>query len=414
MTTLPARQRRGQPLAARLKIKFDAWLALAVVSLLIIGMFVVYSASYDVAFQSGLSNNDPAYYLKRQMVGLFIGLAAIGVLMQFDYHRLKMVSILALLGTLALLVLVLFIGSGDEFGARRSVFGIQPSEFAKVTTILYVAHWLSSKGDRVASFVYGLIPFSMIMGLICGLIVIEPDLSTTILLFGIGFTLFFLAGADWRQFALAFILAAVAFGALMFATQYQLDRFTDWRAMIENPDNAHWQVQLALASLADGGLTGSGIGRGEIKYWLPVAHSDGVFAVWGEEMGFIGALLVIGSYAVIVWRGVVIARNARSDYGYLLATGVTVWIAYQALINLAVITAVIPFTGIPLPFISYGGTSLLSSLIGVGLLLSVSRDLVMGPTLAAQPETNWRAIREAFNMRRWDGRARVPGARRRR
>lgn len=411
MATTSYIPRKSNPIADKLKIRFDVWLAFAVSGLVIAGMMTVYSASYDVAFRSGLSNNNHAFYLQKQFNALFLGLVGLVVLMQFDYHRFKMVSIPALLGTLALLVLVLLFGE-DSFGARRSIFGVQPSEFAKVTTILYISHWLASKGDRVKSLVYGLVPFAMIIGLICFLISRQPDLSTSILVFGISFTLFFLAGADWRQFAAALVLAAVAFTFLMFASAHAADRFEGWRAMLEDPSNAHWQVRLALASLANGGLTGQGIGRGEVKYFLPAAHTDGVFAVWGEEVGIIGGLFVIVSFGFIVWRGIVIARSARDSYGYLLAMGVTVWIAYQALINIAVITASIPFTGIPLPFMSYGGTSLAVSLVSVGILLNISRDQAIGRTLAEQPKTNLESWRETLNLRRWDGRSRLPGARR--
>lgn len=399
---------RDEPIDARLKVRFDTWLALAVSGLVIAGMMVVFSSSYDVAFRSPLSNNDPVFYLQKQFTALLLGIVGIVIVLQFDYHFFKIFSIPSLLGTIFLLVLVLMIGE-ETFGAQRSVFGIQPSELAKVTMVLYIAHWLASKGDRVKTVTYGLVPFAIIVGGICFLIMQQPDLSTSVLIFGICFSMFFLAGADWRQFAAAIVLAGGAFTGLMLFLPHARARFNAWLDVFQDPNNAIWQVRLSLISLGTGGFTGLGIGKGEIKYWLPAAHTDGVFAVWGEELGFIGCLFIIISYALIVWRGVVIARSARDSYGYLLAMGITCWLGYQALMNMAVITATIPFTGIPLPLMSYGGTSLAITLASVGILLNISRDAAIGPTLAEQPKTDLETWRETVNLRRWDGRPRVSG-----
>jgi cell division protein FtsW len=251
---------------------------------------------------------------------------------------------------------------------------------AKLATILYIAHWLHSKGDRIKQINYGLVPFSIITGVMFGLIVLQPALSTAILVGLISFTLFFVAGADLKQVLLVGAVAGGVVLLLMTILPHAAQRVTDYRAALADPFQASYQVRQALGALAQGGLFGVGLGQGVQKFGaLPLAHTDGVFAIVGEEMGLFGALGVIALMAFLTWRGFRVAARARDTYGFLLAVGVTVWIAYQALINLAVITSVIPFTGMPLPFLSYGGSSMLITLVGIGILLNISRDGAAGP-----------------------------------
>jgi cell division protein FtsW len=238
---------------------------------------------------------------------------------------------------------------------------------------------LHSKGDRIKKINYGLIPFSFIVGGMFALIVFQPALSAAILVGLIGFTLFFVAGADLKQVLIAGILALGVVIFMMFTLSHAAQRVTDFMAALRDPQQASYQVQQALGALANGGYFGVGLGKGDQKFGpLPLAHTDGVFAIVGEEMGLLGSLGVVGLLAFLAWRGFRVASRARDTYGFLLAVGVTVWIAYQALINIAVITAVIPFTGMPLPFLSYGGSSMLMTLVGIGILLNVSRDAAVG------------------------------------
>jgi cell division protein FtsW len=277
------------------------------------------------------------------------------------------------------LIAILFFGEAI-FGARRGLYegSYQPSEVAKLATILYIAHWLSTKGNRVKKLSYGLLPFSLIVGVVCALIVRQPDLSTAGLVALISFTLFFVAGADWRQFAFAGALGGTVFTILVFTLPHAAARVDAYRMTLRDPAQAGWHVRQSLIALGRGGAFGVGLGESTQKFGpLPAAHTDGVFAILGEELGLVGALVVISLLVVLVWRGVRTAIRARDSYGFLLALGITSWLAYQALINIAVITAVIPFTGIPLPFISYGGSSLLISMIGVGILLNISRDAAL-------------------------------------
>lgn len=374
MTTINIVRKQTNRVENRVKYQFDYWLLLALAGLLVVGLLMVYSTTFDYGFR--WRDGDTTYFFRRQLAALGLGLVALVVILQFDYHVLRRYSVLIMGVTLVGLIVVLFLGE-IFLGAARGFFegSYQPSEVAKLATILYIAHWLSSKGDRIKLINYGLLPFSFIVGLVCALIVQQPDLSTAVLIALVSFTMFFIAGADWRQFALAGLVGGAVFLILVNTLPHAAERVEDYTIGLRDPFQASWQVQQALIALGLGGWTGVGLGQSIQKFGaLPLAHTDGVFAIVGEELGLVGTLLVIGLLALLVWRGIRIALAARDSYGFLLAVGITSWMAYQALINIAVITAVIPFTGIPLPFLSYGGSSLLFSIIGVGILLNISRD----------------------------------------
>lgn len=357
-----------------LKLQFDYWMVLIMAGLLILGMLIVYSTTFWLGIEA--KNGDAFYYVWRQFVAFLMGGLGIIIFMQFDYHVLRRFSVPVLILTLLGLVVVLFFGEAI-FGARRGIVegSYQPSEVAKLATFIYIAHWLSSKGDRIKDVTYGLIPFSVITGVVCALIVLQPDLSTAALIALVSFTLFFVAGADWRQFAVAGLLGGVVFFGLITTLPHASARLAEYMQTLQDPSQAGWQVRQAIVALGRGGVTGVGLGAGIQKYGaLPAAHTDGVFAILGEELGLIGTLACIVLLALLVWRGLLAAWRARDGFGGLLALGITCWIGYQALMNIAVITAVMPFTGIPLPFLSYGGSSLLITLLGMGILLNISRD----------------------------------------
>ena len=373
MSTVNVVRKRSNRIRPGTRFQFDYWLMLAVAGLIILGMMMVYSTTLDYGL---LFKDEPTYYFERQMVALLLGLTSIIAIMQFDYHVFRYFSVPFLGLTLVGLAIVLFFGDAI-FGAQRGFYegSYQPSEVAKLAVILYIAHWLSSKGDRIKDITYGLLPFSVITGVVCAFIVQQPDLSTSILIAMICFTLFFIAGADWRQFAVALLIGGIVFLILVNTLPHAAARVEAYKETLRDPAQASWHVQQALIALGRGGMFGVGIGESTQKFGpLPAAHTDGVFAILGEELGLLGALVFLGLMVFLIWRGIKIALNARDSYGYLLALGVVFWLSYQALINVAVITAVIPFTGIPLPFMSYGGSSLLITLIGVGILLNVSRD----------------------------------------
>ncbi len=377
MQTINVIKRQTNRIRPSLRFHFDYWMLLAVGALIIIGLLMVYSTTFDIGFRW---KDDPNYYIRRQFIAAGLGFAGMIFVMQFDYHYLRKFSVPLLMLTLVLLVFVVFFGS-IFLGAARGLYAgsYQPAELAKFATLLYIAHWLSSKGDRIKDITYGLFPFAIITGSVSALIVLQPDLSTATLLAIICLTVFFIAGADLKQFAFAGLVGSGAFVLLMLTLSHARDRFEAYKVALQDPTQAHWQVQQSLIALGTGKWFGVGIGRGTAKFGpLPFAHTDGVFAVVGEEMGLFGTLLVILLFALLTWRGFTAARHARDGYGSLLAIGITCWLTFQALINVAVITAVIPFTGMPMPFISYGGTSLAVSLVAVGVLLNISRDASVG------------------------------------
>ena len=372
------KKRSTSLLVGRNKLAFDYWLLLATGALLVVGFLMVYSTTFDLGDRF---EGNPVYFVTRQIAAMAIGVAIIIVLLQFDYHILRYIS-LPLIGVVILVLLaMLLFGQVDEYGAIRTISdgSYQPSELAKLAMILYIAHWLDSKGERIKTLNYGLFPFAAITGIVCGLIVLQPALSTAILIGLISFTLFFVAGADLKQVLAAGLVALVIFIFLMLALDHASQRINDYMAAFRDPQQASYQVKQALAALANGGYLGVGLGKGDQKFGpLPLAHTDGVFAIVGEEMGLLGSIVVVMLLGFLAWRGFRVATRARDTYGFLLAVGVTAWISYQALINIAVITAVIPFTGMPMPFLSYGGSSMLTTMVGIGILLNVSRDGTQG------------------------------------
>jgi len=378
MATINVVRKRGNSIwAGRNKLAFDYWLLLATAALLVFGFLMVYSTTFDLGLRF---KDNSIYYMTRQVGAMVLGSLVIIVLLQFDYHVLRYASVPLIVVTSVLLIFLLFFGQAD-YGAVRALSqgSYQPSEVAKLATVLYIAHWLHSKGDRIKRINYGLVPFSVITGGMFSLIVLQPALSTAILVALISFTLFFVAGAELKQVLVVGVVAGAVVLFLMVTLPHAAQRVNDYTAALRDPQQAGYQVKQALGALATGGLFGVGLGNSVQKFGgLPLAHTDGIFAIVGEELGLVGALLVVALLAFLTWRGFRIAARARDSYGFLLAVGVTVWIAYQALINIAVITAVIPFTGMPLPFLSYGGSSMLMTLIGVGILLSVSRDAALG------------------------------------
>ena len=374
MTTVNVVRKKGIRVHPKLMFHFDYWLLLAIAGMIIVGLLTVYSTTFDLGRQ--WHDGDAGYFIRRQFVALAIGLVAFAGVMTFDYHILRRFSVVIFLVALVGLIATLFIGE-ELLGARRGLFGgsYQPSELAKLATIIYTAHWLSSKGDRIKMPTYGIVPFSIIVGFVCGLIVRQPDLSTAILIAMISFSLFFVAGADLKQFALAIAVGGAVFTFLVFAFPHATARLEAYRLAIENPLSAGYQVEQTIAALANGGLFGVGPGASTQKFIpLPAAHTDGAFAILAEEYGLVGALAVMGLMGILIWRGFRAASNARDGYGALLAIGITCWLGYQFLLNVAVITAVIPVTGMPLPFISYGGSAFAMSIVGAGVLLNVSRD----------------------------------------
>jgi cell division protein FtsW len=364
----------------------DYLLLASTIALLVLGALMVYSASFVVAHNEF---NDDAYFLVRQLMWIGIGVVGMVAAMRIDYRRWRSLSLPIMFVCIGLLVLVLVPGIGSSsYGAVRWLklgpVQVQPSEIAKLAIILYLADWLARRGPMVAEFFKGLLPFAIIVGIVAALVEVQPDLGTTALIVGVSACVFFVAGANLLHIALI-ALAAVAAGAELIAhlSNYQLERIRAFLDPWADVQGAGWHTAQGLIAVGSGGLFGHGLGNGMQKYyWVPNAHTDAIFAMIGEELGFVGCIAVLGLFGVVAWRGFLIAWRAQDAFARLFATGLTCMIALQALVNIAVVTNSLPYTGVTLPLVSFGGSSTVISLIAVGMLLNISRH----PAAAAESD----------------------------
>jgi cell division protein FtsW len=360
-----------------------------VIGLVILGLLAVYSSSFVLGL---FAFNDANYFVIRQAMLAVVGVAMMFVLMRMDYRWLRAVSPLLMLGSIVLLVAVLVPGIGVESnGAQRWIAigplpPLQPSEFAKLTLIIYVAAWLSGKNTHVKSFETGFVPFVLMVGIVAGLVLLEPDTGTAAVLVLTTVTLFFIAGASLTHIAALISIGAVSATVLILTSGYRADRLFAFIRAEDDPGGIGFQTLQLLIALGSGGIDGVGLGASRQKFfYIPGSHTDGVFAIIGEELGFIGAMGVLLLFALLIYRGFRVVMNAQDDFGHLLATGIVCWIAYQSLINIGGITRAIPMTGIPMPFLSYGGSALAALLAAIGILLSISRASGPGPPEPGTP-----------------------------
>lgn len=354
----------------------DLLLLLTTIFLLVIGVILVTSASAPRAL-SQTGGKDPFFYGKRQAVYALLGLFLLFASLRVDYRRLRrFTGLFAFLAPLFLLV-VLFVGEEIQ-GARRwidlGLITFQPSEFAKLALVFVLAHYLAELGSWISSFVTGILLPLVYTGIIGLLILLEPDLGTTVVIFGIFFVMLFAAGARLGHLALIGLFGFGAGVALVIKEPYRLRRFLSFLDPMRDPTGDAWQLNQGLMALGSGGLFGLGLGRSRQKFfYLPESHADYIFAVIGEELGLIGTVFLLFLFFLIAWRGYKIALTVPDRYGSLLAVGITSCIVIQALLNIAVVTATIPTTGITLPLISAGGSSLWITLVSIGVLLNISK-----------------------------------------
>jgi len=348
--------------------KPDYALSLTVLLLVILGLIMVYSATFILRL-------DSAYFLKRQALWVVLGFAGLLAMAQLDYRILRRLA-LPIMGLSVLsLLAVLLVGRGVGNAQRWFLEGsVQPSEFVKLAFVIYIAAWLASKGDKIRDVTYGLIPFSILLGAVTALIVLQPDLGTAILVVATAGAMFFIAGAEVSQLIIALLAGGPTLYAVIINSGYAQDRIWVFLNPGSDPYGAGYQIQGILSALSAGGITGCGLGAGTQKLVPPyVYHTDAILSVVGEELGLVGCLIIISLFLFIAYRGLVITLRAPDTFGMLLGFGVTCWVVFQAVIHIAVNTATLPFTGITLPFMSFGGSSLTMCLSGIGVLLSISR-----------------------------------------
>lgn len=348
----------------------DPWILWCVVGLVSFGLLMVYNSSVALAISDFA---DPYYYVKVQAKWLILGLIGLLAAAKVDYHRWYNLSVPFLLLVLGLLVLVFLPGIGvSANGAHRWInLGftvLQPAELAKLSLVTYLSAWFSTKEKgRLGAFL-------LLMTMVLGLVILEPDLGTAIIIMVIAMMLYFYSGAPLGQFVALGPVVAIAVFGLIIVSPYRFQRLLTFLNPESDPQGASYHIRQATLALGSGGWFGVGLGQSRQKYeYLPEANTDSIFAIIGEELGFVGSVVVITIFLFLLWRGVVVATKAPDQFGKLLGLGVISWIGVQTIMNIGAIAAVIPLTGVPLPFISYGGSSLVVMLFSVGILLNISR-----------------------------------------
>ena len=359
------------------RVPVDPALLAITLVLALVGVVMVFSASAVVA---GSRFHDPWYFLKRQLAWLGAGLLVMHLVSKIDYALWRKLSVPLLLMTTVLLMLVLVpsLGSAAK-GARRWLhvgpINIQPAELTKFVVVIYVAAYVSKKQDQLTQFARGLLPPLIVLGLLSGLILLEPDLGTVVVMGLVVVTLLFLAGARIKHLGLLSLCALPAVAALIFGSSYRRQRLMTFLSPWKNASDSGFQITQSFLAFGSGGPFGVGLGEGKQKlFFLPEAHTDFVLALVGEELGLAGSVAIVLLFGLFVLKGFQIAGRARDPFGRYLAMGITMLVGMQALVNAGVVTGLLPTKGLTLPFVSYGGSSLVANLFGVGILLSISRD----------------------------------------
>lgn len=360
---------------------FDLPLFVLVMILLLLGLVMMFSASYADGYYN---HGDGYYYIKKQALWAALGVVAMYIMAQFDYHKLRRFALPLLGVTYLLLVGVLF--TAPIKGVRRWIdvgpVNIQPSEIAKFAVVLLFAHMIAKytadrSKNKMETFRFGVVPFVAVLGSIAALMIKEPHLSGTILILSIGCVMMFVGGTRIRYFIIGICIAAAGLLGIVFFTnaiKYAKNRLIYWIDPFKDPQGSGWQTIQSLYAIGSGGVMGLGLGKSRQKYlYVSEPQNDFVFPILCEELGLVGAAIVIVLFALLVWRGYVVAMRAPDRFGSMLAIGLITQVGLQAILNIAVTTNTVPNTGISLPFFSYGGSSLLMLLFQMGIVLSVSR-----------------------------------------
>jgi cell division protein FtsW len=356
----------------------DSVLLTTLFGIIVFGLVMLSSASTVTGYENFGDSN---YYVWHQLLyGVLIGAIGFWITSRVDYHHWKRTAVPMILATIIALIAVLIPGIGFEYGgARRWIdfgfFLVQPSEIAKLTFLLYLATWFESRGKQhVSDFYNGLTPFLVLLGIIGLLIMLQPDMGTMSVIAMIAFAVYFVAGADLKHFTLISMLGAFLIAVLIKIAPYRTARFTVFLNPQFDPQGIGYHVNQALLAIGSGGIFGLGLGHSRQKYnYLPEVTGDSIFAIIAEEMGLIIAIGVIILFLILMVRGYRIAREAPDEFGKLLAVGITTWFIFQASVNIGAMVSVLPLTGIPLPFISYGSSAMIISLTAMGILTNISK-----------------------------------------
>lgn len=393
----------------------DYFLILVTVGLLFLGIIMVYSASVVMGYATYRDQN---YFFLRQLLWCGLGLVVMFLVIRVPYWWWSKLSLPLLLVSIILLVAVLLPGLGSTaLGATRwlQIGGVnigQPSELCKVTLAIYMAAWLSRKGERVKEFGYGFVPFAAVLVVLVMLIIRQPDMGTALVIIGTAVTIFFVAGANLAQLVPVGLLGVVGLTQLIAHSAYRSGRFTAFLDPWSDPDRGGYHTIQALIALGAGGISGLGLGVSRQKFGLlPFPYTDSIFAIIGEELGLVGCSLVLLLFLALAFCGLRTARRAPDSFGALLAIGISCQMVLQAFLNIAVVTASVPFTGITLPFVSYGGSSMVVSFTALGILLNITRYTREAPQ--TQPREDASAV-ASQRRRKWWARLSVPGHRPRR
>ncbi len=404
----PAKDRTRANTLKRERHEPEYGILVATVALAAIGILMVYSSSAIKAYLS--KDNDAFAIVGPQIQWAALGLIAMLVMMRVDYRWLRVASVpLFVIGVIGLLLVFLepinvVIGGSARWIKIGPLPAVHPAEFMKLALVVYLAHWFAKRGTAVHGLLSGTLPFLVITVPVVVLVLLEPDLGTASILSFTAFTMFYLAGANVVHLV-AMAAAAVPAVLLMFMRGYQMDRITAWLDPWNAASDLGFHSIQGYFALALGGVFGAGLGESRLAggLFLPNAFNDFIFAIIGEEFGLVGAGLVIVLFLAIGYLGIRTSLGAPDTFGAMLAAGITAWICLQAFVNIAVVVGLIPVTGIPLPFVSAGGSSLIISFAAIGILLSVSRETVEKGTWNDAPADRGRG----------DGRSHLPGPRRR-
>ena len=361
----------------------DAYFVSLVGALVFFGLLVLTSASAPLAFERF---NDSYYYIKHQLIfGLIPGIVMFFVFSLVDYHKWRKYAFFMLIFSVVLLILVFIPGIGAEFGTARSwinigSFSIQPSEIVKLTFLLYLASWAESRGHtRMSDLHEGLYPFVISLGTVILLMILQPDIGTMSIVIAMSMAVYLVGGAAWSHVAGLGALGVAGILFLIKIAPYRAARFTVFLHPELDPQGIGYHINQAFLAIGSGGLFGKGFGLSRQKFqYLPEVMGDSIYAILSEELGFIFAALTIIAFALLVRRGFRIAMGTKDKFAKYLVVGIMTWITTQAFFNIGAMLGLMPLTGVPLPFISYGGTSLMTSLAAMGLVANVSRSVSLG------------------------------------